>query len=49
MNTKVYYWRDIYGDLAKFAPYLATIERFIQGERSGLHFERLRSSANPSI
>ena len=49
MNTKVYYWRDIYGDLEKFAPYFSTLERLMQGERSGLHLERLRSSANPPI
>ena len=37
MNS-IYYWRDIYGDLE----HMDTIYRLFQGERAGLHFERLR-------
>jgi len=48
MNN-VYFWRDIYGDLDKFSPYQAKIERLLQGEQAGLRIEKLRLDADPPI
>ena len=40
MNN-IYFWRDIYGDISKFEPYMDIIYRLFHGNRHGLHFERL--------
>ena len=46
---QVYYWRDIIGDSALFAPYKAEIDQLLAGEYASLSLEKLTHSTQPPI
>ena len=46
---KIYFWRDVHDDQAKFAPYQDLIQRLCQGEHAGLKIEKLRKDTQPAI
>ena len=42
--AKIYYWRDVVGDLEPFVKYMTQIEQLLAGDYKALHLERLQGS-----
>ncbi len=42
--AKIYYWRDVVGDLEPFRAYQDQIDQLLAGDYKALHLERLQGS-----